>query len=234
MQKSDKSECKCLSCIVKSIPVEILDDNEVRLLCENSVHISFKKGEAIIKQGSFTTNVVFVTEGIIKIHLTGPLKREEILKIEKGPVFAGIPSAFADRIHKYSVTAIDDCNACFIDLNTFKIFVENNGKFATEIIRTLSNDIIAHFKRCVNKTQNQLTACFAEAILYFSDHIYQKDAFNIPLTRTEIGEFIGTTRETIARMIHDFIEDDIIEINNKTVKIKKKDLLYKISNICKY
>lgn len=232
MVKNKKGECQCIRCMVKAEPVSSLEDQEVKLLCDNSVNIEFKAGEKIIKQGAFTTNIVFIKSGLVKIHLTGPLKREEILKIEKGPTFAGIPSVFADRVHKYSVTALEDIDACFIDLNTFKNFIEKNGKFATEIIVTLSNDIISHFKRCVNKTQNQLTACFSEALIYFADYVFEKDEFQLPLTRSEFGAFIGTTRETVTRMFHDFAQDKIIEVKTKTIKILNKEILYKISNTC--
>lgn len=217
---------------MKSVSIAVLNDKEIETLCENSVNIQFRKGEPIIKQGAFTTNVVFIQSGLFKVHLRGPLGRDGIMKIEKGPAFAGIPALFADRIQQYSVTALNSCNACFIDINAFRKFIEKNGEFALQVIKILSHDIITHFKRCVNKTQNHSMACFAEALLYFSDYLYGNDEFQLPLTRSELGEFIGTTRETVTRMIHDLSQDKIIEVNTKTLRILNKNILYKISNTC--
>jgi CRP/FNR family transcriptional regulator len=73
-------------------------------------------------------------------------------------------------------------------------------------------------------------ASFAEALLYFSDYIYRSDKFLLPLTRSEMGEYIGTTRETVTRMIHDLSQDGIIEVNSKTLRILNKGILYKISS----
>ncbi|MEA3318345.1 MAG: Crp/Fnr family transcriptional regulator [Bacteroidota bacterium] len=222
-------KCSCTTCKIKSIAISILSDKEICELCDNSIQISFLKGEKIFKQGAFTTNIVFIKSGIVKIHLTGPLNKEEILKIDKGPIFVGLPSVFADKIHKYSVTALTQTEACFINFATFKEFILHNGKFAHEILIIISRDTIEHFNRCVNKTQKQLTASTAETLLYFSNHIFHSDTINIPLTRTEFGAYIGTTRETITRIIHDFTDDNLIENNGKNIIIKNKKILEKIS-----
>ena len=220
----------CKDCTVKSSPVYNLNDEELEILCKNSTEIFFQKGERIIKQGTFTQNVVFVKSGIVKMHLTGPINKDEILKIEKGPVFVGVPDVFSNKIHTYSATALSDTTTCFIDYPGYEYLIENNGKFALEVLKTLSTSIVSYYKPCVYKIQKQLTAILAEALLYFADHIFEKDDFQIPLTRSEFGEYIGTTRETVTKIIHDFTIDHIIEVNGKNIRILKKDILQKISN----
>jgi len=107
--------------------------------------------------------------------------------------------------------------------------VQNNGKFALEIIKTLSQGIVSHYKHCVNKMQKQKIASFAEALLFFADDIFENDKFQIPITRVEFGEYIGTTRETITKIIHDFTVDNILEVEGKNIRIINKELLKKIS-----
>lgn len=222
-------ENPCKDCAVKSSTVFSLNDDEIEILCNNSTEITFQKGEKIIKQGAFTQNIVFVKSGIFKVHLTGPIHKDEILKINKGPFFVGVPDVFANKIHSYSVTALDEVVACFIEYSGYKYLIQNNGKFALELINTLSQGIVAHYKYCVNKMQKQLTATFAEALLYFSDYIFQNDEFTLPLTRVEFGEYIGTTRETVTKIIHDFTVDHIIEVEGRNIQIINKELLHKIS-----
>ncbi len=221
---------ECLDCKVKSSLVYNLDLEELEILCKNSIEVSFQKGERIIKQGTFTQNVIFIKSGIVKIHLKGPIKKDEILKIIKGPVFAGVPDVFANKIHTYSVTALNDTTTCFIDYKGFEYLVEHNGSFALEAIKNLSSGIVSHYKHCVYKNQKQLTAIFAETVLYFSDIIFEKDEFKIPLTRSELGEYIGTTRESVTRIIHDFTRDKIIQVDGKKITLLNKKILLQISN----
>ena len=220
----------CKDCSVKSSTVFNLNNEELDILCNNSTEIRFQKGERIIKQGTFTQNIVFVKSGLIKMHLTGLINKDEILKIEKGPIFVGVPDVFANKIHTYSITALSDTIACFIDYPGYKYLIEINGKFALEVIKNLSSDIVSHYKHCVNKVQKQLTAILAEAILYLADDIFENDEFQLPLTRVEFGEYIGTTRETVTKIIRDYTVDNIIKVEGRNIRILNKEMLRKISN----
>jgi len=73
-------ENRCKDCAVKSNTVFNLNEEELMILCNNSAEISFNKGERVIKQGTFTQNIIFIKSGIFKLHLSGPLRKEEILK----------------------------------------------------------------------------------------------------------------------------------------------------------
>ena len=219
----------CKGCAVQSSSVFNLNEDEMGTLCSNSIEIRFKTGERIIKEGTFTQNIVFIKSGVFKIHQAGPVQRDEILKINKGPVFAGVSDVFANKIHSYSITALGDVISCFIDYTGYKHLIENNGKFAMEVMRILSTDIVEHYNFFVNKIQKQLNAKLADSLLYFADSIYGDDVIDIPLTRTELGEYIGTSRESVTKIIHDFIEDKVIEVEGKHIKLLNKDLLKKIS-----
>jgi len=222
-------EIRCKDCIVKSNLMFNLNDKELDILCKNSTEIIFQKGEKIIKQGAFTQNIVFVKKGVVKIHLRGSIQKDEILKIEKGPVFVGVPDVFANNTHTYSITALEETKACFIEYAGFEYLIENNGKFALEIIKDLSLATVKHYAFYVNKTQKQLTALFADALIYFADIIYKSDSFSLPLTRSELGEYIGTTRETVTKIIHDFSVDKIITVNGKKISLLNRNIIKKIS-----
>ena len=229
VNKKINKENGCKDCAVKSSSVFNLNEEEMDILCSNSTEICFQQGEKLIKEGTFTQNIVFIKSGIFKIHQAGPINGEEILKIDKGPVFAGVSDVFANKTHTYSISALGETTACFIDYSGYKYLIENNGRFAMEVMRILSTDIVNHYSFFVNKIQKQLNAKLAEALLYFTEYIYEEDVFDIPLTRLELGEYIGTSRESVTKIIHDFIADKLIEVEGKQIRILKKDLLHKIS-----
>ena len=223
-------EIRCNDCMVKSIPAEKLTTEQLNVLNSNCARISFKKGENIIKQGAFTTNIVYIKSGLVKEHMKGLNGRDEILKITKAPAYIGVPSVLGGRIHKYSCTALEHTSVCFIDLYIFNELLLTNSYFSRELILNLSRDLLEHFTRCVNKTQKQLNGSLAETILYLSEKIYCSDSFILSLTRAELGAFIGTTRETVTRILHDYTENGLISIHGKKIKILKKDMLQRISD----
>ena len=148
-------EIRCNDCIVKSIPAEKLTIEELDILNNNCARITFKKGENIIKQDAFTTNIVYIKSGMVKEHMKGPSGKDEILKISKAPAYIGVPSVLGGRIHKYSCTALELTSVCFIDLHVFNDLLLTNPFFSRELILNLSRDLLEHFTHCVNKTQKQ-------------------------------------------------------------------------------
>ena len=225
-----EQEIRCNDCIVKSIPAEKLTAEQLNILNHNCARISFKKGENIIKQGAFTTNIVYIKSGLVKEHMKGPNGKDEIMKITRAPAYIGVPSALGGRIHKYSCSALEHTSVCFIDLHIFNELLLTNTYFSRELILNLSRDLLEHFTKCVNKTQKQLHGSLAETILYLSEKIYRSDSFSLSLTRTELGALIGTTRETVTRILHEYTENGIISVQGKKIIILKKDMLQRISD----
>ena len=224
-------ECSCIECTFKSTPVSLLEEKELTNLCNSCVHIEFKAGENIIRQGAFTTNIAYMTRGLAKVHMEGPLKRDEIIKITKAPAFIGAPSVFSDRVFHYSVTSLTDSKVCFIDYQLFDKLLLENGEFARELIKELSADLIKQFHSCVNKTQKRLNAYIAEVLLYFAESIFESNDFHLPLSRNEFAQLVGSTRETITRVFHDFAELQILEINKDHLKINDVKKLNDISRL---
>ncbi len=63
-----KKECNV--CNLKSKATLRLSDEEIEKLSFNCALVKFKKGDPLIKQGTFSTNVAYLRSGLAKIHIT--------------------------------------------------------------------------------------------------------------------------------------------------------------------
>jgi len=201
---------------------------DLQHLSDNHIVVSFKKGDSIIKQGTYSTNVIFLRKGLVKIHITGPYS-EQIVKLAKPPTYLGLPTTVGDKINQYSITALEDTEVCFIDMGTFKELLKSNDEFAFEIIRSLCRYEIESFRRCANRIQKQTRGNLAEVLLDMANNIFNTDSFVIPLSQSEIGNLIDTSRESVSRMLSEFEKDGIISMQGKNIEILKKKSLELIS-----
>jgi len=217
----------CINCKLKSVAAKHLNNQECYEQGNNSVQVSFKKGEIIFKQDALSTNVVYLRTGLVKIHMHGPV-REKILRVTKAPSYLGIPTTFADKINQFSATAIEDTSVCFIDISTFKKFINSNGSFAYEIIMELCRNELFDYQRNTNIAQKQIPGLVAEIIMCFSEKIYNNDKFELPLTRSEIGDLVGTTRESVSRVLADLSKENIIKLDSNSMEIMQREQLKKI------
>lgn len=221
-----KAECK--ACTIKSKAAGQLSDEEIERLSCNCTMVKFRRGDSIIKQGIFSTNVAYLRNGLAKIHITGPY-HEQMVRVVKAPSYLGLPTTFGDKINQYSVTAISVSEVCFIDISTFRFLLKRNTEFTYEIMMELCRTELEVFYRCANRTQKQMRGKIADVLLEFSDKIYQNDTINMPLTQEEIGNLVDVSRESVSRVLTEFEKDGIIVMNGKKFQILKKETLKMIS-----
>lgn len=225
----DIAKVNCLECTDKSCAVSVLNNNELEILSGNSSEIFLKRGELLYKEGSLSSNIIYLKSGLVKEFTTGINNKEQIIQIIKSHSYLGLSSMFGNKMSMYSYSVLDDAKICYIDSEVFKNLIQTNGKFSYEILVSVCRENINNYHRCLNKSIKQMYGRFADALIYFSSVIYESDEFELPVTQTELAALIGATRESITRMFTKFKNEKIIDVENRKVKILKPDLLQNIS-----
>jgi len=217
----------CKYCQSKSLATNKLVESEIEELEHSCVSVDFSKGEIIFKQDALSSNVIYIRTGLVKVHIKGP-DRDQILKIAKGPTYLGIPTTLGDKVNNYSATSLTPVSVCFIDIRTFRHFIENNNEFAYEIILDLCKEELSHYHRCVNQLQKHSAGRVADALLFFADEIYSSNTFNLPLSRSEMGDLTGNSRESVSRILAEFDQQQIIQLKSRSITIVNRNLLEEI------
>jgi CRP-like cAMP-binding protein len=218
----------CKTCNFKSNAAQELNDIELAVLENNCAQAQFESGEIIIKQDALSTNVAYIKSGLVKIHIKGPTK-ERIMKITKAPAYLSLPSNFGDKINHFSATALEKTSVCFIDVTTFKKFIYKNGDFAYQIILDLSKEELQNYRNCLHNAQKQNIGRFADAILFFANKIFDSNTFVLPVSRQDLADLTGMTRESVSRILTDFHTEKILQIDGRKISIVNESLLRQIS-----
>jgi CRP-like cAMP-binding protein len=218
----------CKTCVFKSDAANKLDNKQLEHLSNNCAAVVLKRGDMLMQQGALSSNMAYLKKGLAKIHIRGP-HHEQIIKLIKAPAYLGLPNTFGDKINNYSVTVVEESDVCFIDINAFKYLLKHNDKFTFEIIVSLCNYELESFKRCASRTQKQIRGNIADVLLDLADRIYNSSSYKLPLSRSEIGNYIDTSRESVSRVLNEFEDDGIIKVSGKRITILNKATLKLIS-----
>lgn len=222
-----KNECRL--CTIKSKAASRLSEEEIDKLSFNCALVKFRKGDSLIRQGTFSTNVAYLRSGLAKIHINGPY-HEQIIRLVTAPTYMGLPTTFGDKINQYSVTVIEDAEVCFIDIETFRYLLKTNHNFSYEIMLELCRNELETFNRYANRTQKQIRGKIADLLIELSEKIYKSDKFKLPLNQEEIGNLVDSSRESISRVLSEFDRDDIIRLSGKKIEILNRKSLTLISS----
>ncbi|MFO7827844.1 MAG: Crp/Fnr family transcriptional regulator [Bacteroidales bacterium] len=220
------------SCTVsnaKCLCFDYLTAEEIELIDKNSIDVKYKKGETICKHGTIAPHVIYLKDGLAKIYLEG-LNDSLILKIIPPGNLIGLTSILeGNNTFHYSSHTYEDSAASLIDIKIFKQIISQNAKFAASIIDMLCENSLQTFGRFFCLKHKQLYGRLADILLCLSERIFKKEEFVLKLSRKELAELSGMSTESLIRMIKKFKDDDIIEMQGKTIKIMNFELLHKIS-----
>jgi CRP/FNR family transcriptional regulator, polysaccharide utilization system transcription regulator len=221
-----------VTAVYDEIPfIKLLTDEEAESLKENSNIVKYRKKEVIFRQGTRTSHMMFIRSGYVKIYKEGRNNKFIVLKVAKPGNFLGLMSIFGGQLHQYSASAIDEVEIVYIDFSTFYRIIQNNGQFSIKLIQILSTEGLYIFDRLMSQSHKQLPGRIADVLLYFSEHIYNSNAFVFPFTRRELAELAGTTKESFIRTLTEFKNDKIIKLDGSKVEIVSTKIVKTLSDL---
>ena len=219
----------CESCAHRWKNFQLLTKDQLELVNENRYEATFKPGEIMLKQGSPTSNALFMANGMAKTYIEGINGKNFIMSIAlPGRLIMG-PGAYVNSRHTYSVAAITSVQACFISFDIFKQLVRINGAFAESLLEDISVKSVRSHTRMVNLVQKRMSGRLAEVLLYFSDEVFNSDEYEMILSRQELGEMTSMAKECVVRILKELEESGVIYSDSSKIKILNREKLIQIS-----
>lgn len=182
------------------------------------VHITYKKGETIIKEGTTVTNVLYILEGLVKLYIEGP-ERNIIIKILKPNDFIGLTSLFGDDTYYFSAAALKETRVCSIPPSGIKLLISECCDFSRDLSHWYCNNYNLMLSKCLNLGLRQLNGKLANTLLYLSSNEFKStDVFSY-ISRKDLAELSGMSIESVVRILSEFSDEKIIEIKGKRIEI---------------
>lgn len=224
-----KDKCNCVQCQLKSLFFTHVTLDELTDICEIKEEKSFSKGEIITKEGDLINEFLYLKEGLVKLSKSTIGDKDQIISFSKPFDFVSLLSVFSSERYKYSVSAVEDSVVCILDLNVVKNHARQNAMFTMDLMTRVSEATDKIVLDNLEIKRKHLKGRIAHVLLYFSNYIYGKDEFELPISRREIAEYIGMTTENVIRTLSEFRKDKIIKIFGKDILIVDKKRLESIS-----
>lgn len=222
LQSSNCVECNCRNFIFTK-----LSEPELDLIHLDRLQVAYKAGEIIFKQGSPAPYFFCITTGLAKIYIEG-LGKNLILALVKPVEYIFGPGVYSDYRHHYSVAAVENSTACLIDVNVFKRLIRQNPDFFEEFIQRISIQMISHYDHAVSLTQKQMPGRIADTLCYLSEKIYRQNPFEMTISRQELADLSGMSKESSIRILKEFKDEGILAINRNSIHIVKPEQLQQI------
>ncbi len=221
----------CRNCLHNSHSFIHLTEDEINFLNQYKTQLTANKGENIIKQNTFISNIICVNSGIISLVIEGDRDRNICIGIAGKGDILGVTDLLSNGSHSFTAVSLKSSEICIYEAEKFKMILDNNMAFRDKMLEQYSIYIKhLHSKLMVLGTK-QLHGRLADTILYLN-HMKSKfvDVFNY-ISRKDLALMTGTSVENVIRLLKEFDHDGIIKISGKEIIINNLDLLLKLKKI---
>ena len=220
----------CNSCLQKCDIYSVLEKSGNNLELKSPLHAQFKKHDVICKQGSEVTHSMFLVNGSAKLYIEGINNRNIILYILKPPAYIGLLSFFDSPNYSYSVTALEESEVCFIELDLVKKLYIENHELLLSLNKAFGKSVSNIMRKIISLNQKQIRGRIAENLLYLA-MLNKNNNFHLGMTRKEFGEMAAISEENAVRLLSEFSREHIISISGREIEILDMSLLKKISEV---
>lgn len=213
--------------IFKNIP------SELRLFLEGQmIDKTFRKGQPIFLEGSYSSGIFYLKEGLVKKYKTDHAGKEHILSLCSAGELIGYSALLCNEPYPDSASAIETSKLGFIPNEVFLKATNESNELMLCLLSSLSHEFSVMVNSVMVFAHMTVRERLALTLLILSAKFRKKDKADlveIVLSREELANMVGTATETLVRILQEFKKEGIIEINAKKIRLLKAKTLIEIS-----
>jgi CRP/FNR family transcriptional regulator len=195
----------------------------------------YSKGSILYAEGEQSRGVYLVCSGKVKLTTSSTEGRTLIVRIVEAGEMIGAGAAILDTPHEVSAETLEPSQLNFIRRDDFLKFLNTYPEACMHAAQQLSETYHDAQREIRSLGLSQTTAeKLARVLLDWCARAETTAAgirLKILLTHEEIAQMIGTTRETVTRVLSDLKARKIIEVKGSTLLVLQKDQLQAMCSI---
>lgn len=214
--------------------LEGLPAKEFRLLKQEMQRIEIKKGKLIYREGSYSKGAYILRKGKVKIYQTNKDGKEQIAYIYRKGEIMGYRPILCEELHPVSAVALEDCVVSFIPRKYFLNALDESPILARRLLTNLSHEFTVWINKLTLFAQQPVRERVALSLLIINEKYKKEGRANlivvINLSREDLANYVGTTIETLVRILRYLKDEKIIATSGRRITILKPKELEKIAD----
>ena len=232
LQEANKSIPYNINTLKKSIFNFLSTENIDKLQgIMNSKKLS--AGQHLFWEGEQVDKMYYIQSGRVKLRTSTESGKEYLISIkEEGSLLGEFGGLNEDLHYDYRAEVTEEAEVGVILLNDLKKLMYQFGNFAVEFMSWIGSNYRETQTKLNDLLFNDKTGALASTLIRLSTSYGVKCAdgilITIELTNKEYGDYIGTSRESVNRLLNTWKREGIIDYIDRKIVIRNIDKLYDI------
>ncbi|KNF09800.1 global nitrogen regulator [Gottschalkia purinilytica] len=223
-------KCKGRYCASKVSIFSVLEEPQLKEVTDKIDRKIYKKGQMIFFEGDISDKLYLINKGKVKIFKYTKEGKEQILYILSEGEFVGDLSLLKKGEFKFNAEALEDVNMCQLTKDDFDDVLRKNPDMALKVLQVVYERISKLETLIQSLSTKDIESRVSGLLLNFIKDFGVPKGNNVeldlPLSREDIANYIGVTRETISRKLNSMQEEGILKlVGNKKIIIQDLEKL---------
>ena len=186
----------------------------------------YPKGATLFIEGQAGRGIFILCTGRVKLSVSSRHGKILIVRFSEPGEVLGLPATVTGTPYELTAEVLGPTQANFVPKQDFLNFLREYGDVAVRVAQQLGQ---TYHKALAEMRTNGLSHSAEEKLARFildltADHKSEKGSANTKLTLThkEIAQMIGTTRETVTRVLADFKKKNLLMVKGSTLTLKDR------------
>lgn len=226
----------CQGCEVRDKAVcGVLDRNRLEEFRNLGWTLKLSSGQSLFHEGDPATRVFTLTRGTLKLYKLLADGRRQVTGFLHPGDFLGIS---VDDEHAFSAEALEESQLCWFPRARFDDFLDDQPKMERELYRMAAHELAAAQQQFVLLGRKTASERLASFLLVLAERAELSNGVGagmvcLPMSRSDIADYLGLTKETVSRVISALKRDRIIRLETlDVIQILDRGRLEQIAEAC--
>ncbi|TVL54693.1 Crp/Fnr family transcriptional regulator [Shewanella algae] len=177
----------------------------------------------LIHAGEDSNTLYYIVKGSVAVLIKDEEGKEMILSYLNQGDFIGELGLFEEQAERTAwVRAKQACEIAEISYKKFKQLIQVNPEILMKLAAQMAHRLQSTSQKVGNLAFLDVAGRIAQTLLHLAkqpDAMTHPDGMQIKITRQEIGQIVGCSRETVGRILKMLEEQNLIQAHGKTIVV---------------
>ena len=188
---------------------------------QEAITTAYPTGAVLFSEGQAPRGVFIVRRGRVKLSICGSDGRTLILRVVEPGALLGVAAAVSGRQYEATAETQEPCEISFLRQVDLLRLMRRHGELTLWVTQHISQDYACTCREIrdliLSDSASERLARLMVGWLDQNTESRNPSQMKLPSTQEEIGQMIGTSRETVSRLFADFRKQRLIQQNGSTL-----------------
>ncbi|WP_315127726.1 fumarate/nitrate reduction transcriptional regulator Fnr [Comamonas antarctica] len=228
-------KASCSNCNLRELclPIGLNEDQMQRIDTIVAVRRKVKRGSLLFHNGEPFSSLYAIRTGFFKTCVATEDGRDQVTGFQMAGEIIGLDGIVNDR-HTCDAVALEDAEVCVMPFDRLEELSREVTVLQNHVHKVMSREIVREHGVMLllgsMRAEERLAAFVLNLVQRLHARGFSQSELVLRMTREEIGSYLGLKLETVSRTFSKFVEDGIVEVKQRHIRILDTDALKRIVN----